>query len=71
MIKEAGDGEGTDTTDDGGDGGEIFAGAKIACDVAFDNTVFAGGAGINDGSAWSNHIAGDRPGTPVAVMMMS
>lgn len=60
MIKETGDGEGTDAADDGGDGGEVIAGAKIVCDVAFNNAVFAGSASINNGGAWSNHIAGDE-----------
>ena len=35
VVKEAGDGEGSDAADCGGDGGEVGAGADAVGDVAF------------------------------------
>ena len=47
MVEEAGDGEGADAADLGGDGGEIFSLADTVGEVTLEDAFFAGSAGIN------------------------
>ena len=62
MVEETGDGHGADAADDGGNGGEISAGANICGKVAFQDAILGGGAGIDDASAWGNHRGSDETG---------
>ena len=64
MIKEAGDGEGADATDGGSEGGEVGACADFICKIAFQDTVFGGGAGVDDGSAGFYHRISNQPRSP-------
>jgi len=47
MVEEAGDGEGADAASGGGDGGEVGATMDVVGDIAFQDAVFAGGAGVD------------------------
>lgn len=58
MVEEGGDGEGADATDFGGEG-EVLAGAGGGVEVAPEDAVFAGGAGVDDGGAWFEHFGFD------------
>ena len=56
MVVEGGDSHRTDATFDGGDSGKIGAVVNFWCNIALKNTVFTGGASVDDTSAWANHI---------------
>lgn len=61
MVEEAGDGEGTDAADFGGDGGEVGAVAEAVGDIAFQDAFFAGGAGVDDDGAGGNELVRNQP----------
>ena len=62
MVEKAGDGKRADAASDGGDGGEVLAFADCGGDVAFENAVFAGGAGIYKNGAWTDHRIRNQTG---------
>ncbi len=62
MIKKAGDGEGADAADLGGDGGEVGAAADNVGDIAFQDSVFAGSASIDDNGARFDEIIRNQTG---------
>ncbi len=59
VVEEAGDGEGTDAAGDGSDGGEVGSFADCVGNVAFQNTVFAGGASVDKSGTRFYHRIGN------------
>lgn len=55
VVEETSDGEGTDAAGGGGESRKVGAGADLIGEVAFEDTVFAGGASIDNGSAGFDH----------------
>ena len=62
VVEEDADSEGADAADNRGDSNEVRAVANIVGDIAFDNTMIAGGASINDDGAWLNHRIRNQAG---------
>ena len=64
MIEEAGDGEGANATDGGSESEEVGSLSNLFCKIAFQDTVFRGGAGVDDGSAGFYHRISNQPRSP-------
>lgn len=61
MVEEGGDGEGADAAGFWCDG-EVLAVAGVWVEVAFYDAGFAGGAGVNDGGADTEHGRSNKTG---------